>query len=139
MLSKACTSSLAYLSCAFFCDSISKHNEKQKVSLRLQIKHGGLNTPINYPETSLAIPKNWRSLPTDCLRTSKCKAVAGTVTNKATPLAFFKRRRLPRNSALPLFSSVGEQTSDIASHFSTRRELFITLKLMPRATLDMSQ
>ncbi len=69
------------------------------------------------------------------LGTSKFKAVAGktarTAPNKATPLTFLKKRRL-----LHLFSSIGTQTSDIASHFVTWRELFKTLTWMPRATLD---
>ncbi len=89
---------------------------------------------------SLAIPDNWRSPHTNRLGTSKCKAVAGivvrTAANKATPLTFLKRRCLPGNSALWFFFSVGKQTSNIASHFVRRRELFITSKWMHRATLD---
>ncbi len=69
---------------------------------------------------SLAIPHSLRSPPTDRLETSKCKAVAGTAArtaaNKATPLTFFKSRRLPGKSALRLFSSVEKQTRDVASH-----------------------
>ncbi len=70
----------------------------------------------------------------------KCKAVVETVArtaaNKATALTFLKRRRLPWKSALPLFSSAGKQTRDVASHFITQRDLCKTLKWMPRATLD---
>ncbi len=79
------------------------------------------------------IPNKQRSLPTDHLGTSKCKAVAGTAVrttaNKAAPITFLKRRRLPGNSALRLFSSVGKLIRDIANHFVTRRELLNTLNI----------
>ncbi len=52
------------------------------------------------------------------------------------PLTFLKRRHLPGNSVLHLFSSVGKQTRDRASYFEIRRELFKTLKWMPGAMLD---
>ncbi len=78
--------------------------------------------------------------PANHLGASKCKAVAETAArtsaNKATPLTFLKRRRLSGNSALLLFSSVGKQTKDTVRHFLTWRELFKTLKWIPRAMLD---
>ncbi len=78
--------------------------------------------------SDLAIPDDRRSLPTNRQGTLKCKAVARvvarTAANRAKPLMFMKRRRLPRNSALPLSCSVMKQTRDIINHFVTRRKPF---------------
>ncbi len=62
---------------------------------------------------------------------------ARTAADKATPLTFLKRRRLPRYSALPLFSSVGKQTKDTANHFVTRRELVKTLKMVAQSNVRL--
>ncbi len=97
---------------------------------------------MSYALASLAIPDSWGSPPTDRLGTSKCKAVAGTVArtaaNKAMALTFLKRRHLPRNSALSLFSSVGKQTRVIANHSVTQRELFKTLKMDTQSNVRLS-